>query len=120
MQELTTREIYELFMLLQSMDEIKRSIVMVLCHIYPKEVSITEVTELAGYSKKSKYVFKSGALEMLEKEKKQIMAKFPRAQARIKLHEENELMIRFSEICQTEGKVVHERFLGQLLDHGTE
>ena len=119
-QELTKKEIYELFMLLQSMDEIKRSIVMVLCHLYPKEVSITEIADLAGYSKKSKYIFKSGALEMLEKEKILRIAKFPRAQAQIKLHEENELLIRFSGICQSEGKVVLERFLGKLLEYGTE
>ena len=41
---------------------------MVLCHIYPKEISASQLADLAGYSTKSKYIFKSGALELLEKE----------------------------------------------------
>lgn len=119
-QALTVQESYELFMLLQSMDEIKRSIVMVLCHIYPKDVSIAEITELAGYSNKSKYIFKSGALEILEKEKVIEITKIAKKQSQIKIHKEQELLIKFSEICQSAGKKVQERFLGKLLENGKE
>ncbi len=56
---LSSSEVYELFLLIQSLDDLKRAFLMVLCHIYPKQVTATQLAQLAGYSKKSKYVFKN-------------------------------------------------------------
>ena len=55
---MTSKEIYELFLFLQSLDDLKRSFVMVLAHVFPKELTTSQLTQLAGYSKSIKYVLK--------------------------------------------------------------
>ena len=114
---LSNKEIYQIFLLLQSFDEIKRSIIMVLVHIFPKEVSASQIANLAGYSTRSKYIFKSGALEMLEKEKIIEIAKPAKRLMLIKINSENKLLIKFSQLCQVEGKDLQELFLGKLLEY---
>ena len=110
------QEIYNLFLLLQSFDDIKRSIIMVLAHIYPKEVTASQLADLAGYSKQSKYIFKSGALEILEKEKIISVSKPAKRLMLIKLNSEQSLLMKFSLICQEKGKTLMETFLGKILD----
>ena len=114
---LSNTEMYKIFLLLQSLDEIKRSIIMVLVHIFPKEVSASQIANLAGYSTRSKYIFKSGALEMLEKERIIEVTKPAKRLMLIKLNSENELLIKFSKLCQMEGRDVQELFLGKLLGY---
>ncbi len=114
---LTNNEMYNIFLLFQSFDDIKRSILMVLVHIYPKEGSASQIAELAGYSTKSKYIFKSGALEMLEKEKIINISRPSKHLMLIKLNPEHDLLVKFSNLCQIEGKHLQELFLGKLLDY---
>lgn len=89
---------------------------MVLLHIYPKEINGNQLAVLAGYSSKSKYIFKSGALEMLEQENIITISKPSKRLFLIKLHEHNELLTKFAQVCQTEGKSLQELFLGKLLN----
>lgn len=112
----TDKEIYDLFLLLQTYDDIKRSIIMVLVHIYPKEISGSQMATLAGYSKKSKYIFKSGALEILEKDKIITISRPAKRLMLIKLNDENRLLTKFSDICQSNGTALKELFLGKILD----
>lgn len=114
---LSDNEVYDLFLLLQTFDDIKRSIIMVLALIYPKEVSASQIAELSGYSKKSKYIFKSDALEILEKDKIITISRPAKRLMLIKLNSKNELLMKFSTICQTNGKILQESFLGKLLDY---
>ena len=113
---LSDNEVYDLFLLLQTFDDIKRSIIMVLAFIYPKEASACQWAELAGYSKKSKYIFKSDALETLEKDKIITISKPAKRLMLIKLNPEHELLMKFSTICQTNDKILQETFLGKILD----
>ena len=53
------KDFYRFFLLLQSFDDLKRSIVMILAHIYPKIISISELTLLLGYSKQSHHLYKT-------------------------------------------------------------
>ena len=46
--QLSHREIYEFFLFLQSLDDLKRAFVMVLLHMYPKELTTSQLTQLAG------------------------------------------------------------------------
>lgn len=114
---LSDEEIYKLFLIFQGFDDIKRSILMVLLHIYPKEVTASQLAELSGYSAKSKYIFKSGALEMLEKEKIIEISRPVKRLMLIKLNPENKLLIKFAELCQKEGKTLQELFLGKILEN---
>ena len=113
---MTDKEIHELFLLLQTYDDIKRSIIMVLAHIYPKEISGSQIANLAGYSRKSKYIFKSGALEILEKEKILVVSRPTKRLMMIKLNPEHNLLMKFSQICQDNGRILKETFLGKILD----
>ena len=87
-----------------------------MCHVYPKEVSASQLANLAGYSTKSKYIFKSRALELLEKENLIEISKPTKRLMLIKLKTDHELLIKFAELCQSQGKHLHETFLGRLLE----
>ena len=90
---------------------------MVLCHIYPKEISASQLADLAGYSTKSKYIFKSGALELLEKEALIEINKPMKRLMLIKLNPDHKLLVKFADVCQSNGTNLTELFLGKLLDY---
>ena len=113
---LTNEEIYELFLFLQSLDDLKRSLVMVLLHLNPKDLTTSQLTQLAGYSRSSKYIFKSKVLESLESEKIILITRPNRRLMLIKLHPANTLLQKFSSICQQEGQVVTEKLVKTLLE----
>lgn len=114
---LSDDDIYDLFLLFQGLDEMKRSILMVLLHIYPKEVSATQIASLSGYSSTSKYIFKSGALEMLEKENLILISRPAKRLSIIKINPEHELLLKFSALCQRKGKDLQELLLGKILEN---
>ncbi|MHA1991693.1 MAG: hypothetical protein ACW981_11590 [Candidatus Hodarchaeales archaeon] len=114
---LSDLEIYDLFLLFQSLDDIKRSLLMVLCHIHPKEVSTSQLADLAGYSTKSKYIFKSGALDLMEKEGLIEINKPTKRLSLIKINSNHDLLYKFAELCQNQGKQLNETFLGRLLEY---
>lgn len=114
--KLTNEEIYELFLYLQSLDDLKRSLVMVLLHLSPKELTTSQLTLLAGYSRSSKYIFKSKVLESLESEKVIEINKPNQRLMLIRLHPDNALLQKFSLLCQQEGKLLTEKMLGVLLE----
>ena len=114
--KLTNEEIYELFLYLQSLDDLKRSLVMVLLHLSPKELTTSQLTLLAGYSRSSKYIFKSKVLESLESEKVIEINRPNQRLMLIRLHPDNLLLQKFSLLCQQEGKLLTEKMLGVLLE----
>ncbi|MHA1992392.1 MAG: hypothetical protein ACW981_07155 [Candidatus Hodarchaeales archaeon] len=114
--EITSDEIYELFLLFQSLDEISRSVVMVLTHIYPKKVTGTQLSQLAGYSKQSKYIFKSGVLESLEQERIIEIIRPTKRLLLIQIDTEHSLLIKFAKLCELKGKILSERLLKKLLE----
>lgn len=89
---------------------------MVLVHLYPKPISISQLADLAGYSARSKHVFKSKVLEALVQEGLVRVEKMGRNLSLVTLNPSNPLMVRFADICQTEGQELHKRFLGRLLE----
>jgi hypothetical protein len=116
---LSNSEIYQIFLYLQSLDEIKRSFIMILLHISPKELSASQLTHLAGYSKSSRYVFKSKVIESLESEKIITVTRpYPRLML-IRLNLENILMKKFSHLCQQEGNLLSEQILKSLSENLT-
>lgn len=114
--KLTNEEIYELFLYLQSLDDLKRSLLMVLLHVFPKEVTTSQLTQLAGYSKSSKYIFKSKVLESLESEGVIEITRPNQRMMLIRLHPNHELLQKFSLLCQEEGRFLSENFLKTLLE----
>lgn len=114
--EMTTKEIYELFLFLQSLDDLKRSFVMVLAHVYPKELTTSQLTQLAGYSRSSKYVFKSKVLDSLESEGIIEINKPYQRLMLIKMNPDNALLMKFILICQKEGQKITEELLQTILE----
>jgi hypothetical protein len=110
------QEIYELFLLLQSLNELKRSIILVLAHVYPKSVTIKELLKLSGYSETSKYIFKSETLQALKfMELIELKHDFTKS-SKLILNSNHSLIMKFSKICQKEGGVMAELLLGRLLN----
>jgi hypothetical protein len=60
----TTEDIYDLIMLLASLSEIKRRIVLALAHLAPKAVSGIQLTKMIKYSGKSRTLYR-GVLDEL-------------------------------------------------------
>jgi len=60
----TTADIYDLIMLLASLSEIKRRIVLALAHLAPKAVSGIQLTKMISYSGKSRTLYR-GVLDEL-------------------------------------------------------
>ena len=89
---------------------------MVLAHVYPKEISTSELTVLLGYSKESRYLYKNEALKALELENLIKLTKPARNLTQIKINEEHTLLKKFYQICKTEGTKLSEELLGKLLD----
>ena len=112
---LSNEEIYELFLYLQSLDDLKRALLMVLLHVSPKELTTSQLTELAGYSKSSKYIFKSKVLESLESEGSIEINRPYQRLLLIRLNPNNKLLQKFSLLCQQEGKSLTESFLEKIL-----
>ena len=110
------KEFYQFFLLLQSLDDLKRTILMILAHIYPKEISTSELIQLLGYSKHSRYLYKSETLHALEVEKLITITKPSKNLTRLKLNDGNDLLKKFSNICASEGKALSGEFLGKLLE----
>ncbi|MFX1250495.1 MAG: hypothetical protein ACFFCZ_02680 [Promethearchaeota archaeon] len=113
---MSNAEVYELFLLFQSLDDLKKSILMVLAHIYPKTVTATQLSELAGYSTQSKYIFKSKALEALQKENLIEIRRPTKRLMLIKLHPDNVLLYKFATICQIEGDAIADQFWARLAE----
>ena len=60
----TTADIYDLIILLASLSEIKRRIVLALAHLAPKAVSGIQLTKMISYSGKSRTLYR-GVLDEL-------------------------------------------------------
>ncbi len=60
----STTDIYDLIMLLSSMSEIKRRIMLALAHLAPKAVSGVQLTKMISYSGKSRTLYR-GVLDEL-------------------------------------------------------
>ena len=90
------KDFYRFFLLLQSFDDLKRSIIMILAHIYPKIISISELALLLGYSKQSRHFYKTEILKSLEVEKLIIINKPAKNLTQIILNGENELILEFT------------------------
>ncbi|MFQ6123492.1 MAG: hypothetical protein ACE5R6_02665 [Candidatus Heimdallarchaeota archaeon] len=59
-----TEDIYDLIMLLSSLSELKRRILLALAHLAPKAVSGVQLTKLINYSGKSRTLYR-GVLDEL-------------------------------------------------------
>ena len=114
--QLSHTEIYEFFLFLQSLDDLKRAFVMVLLHVYPKELTTSQLTQLAGYSKASKHVFKSKTIETLENEGIITVNRPYQRLMLLKLNSKNSLLEKFSFLFQQEGKKITEDLLQTLLE----
>ncbi len=81
---------------------------MVLVHMYPAELTASQVSYLAGYSAKSKYIFKTNALGDLEQESIIQIKRPTKRFMLIQIHPENLILQKFARICREHGDSVHE------------
>lgn len=101
-------------MLLQSLDEIRRSIVMSLAHIYPKKVTATQLSLISGYSVKSKYLYKSKAIAFLGEEGLIKVERIGKRLMLVQLNHENPLLQHLVELCLEDGHKITESLLSLL------
>ena len=101
-------------MLLQSLDEIRRSIVMSLAHIYPKKVTATQLSLISGYSVKSKYLYRSKAIAFLEDEGLIQVERIGKRLMLVQLNQENTLLQYLVELCLEEGGKITVSLLSML------
>lgn len=113
---MTNTEIYDILLLFQSLNEMKRSFLMVLAHIYPLSLSIKELLLISGYSSKSKQIFRTETLQSMELEGLIIIRKGQNKSIKIKLNENDEKLMKLANICENEGKLTTELLLGKLLN----
>ena len=83
-----------MLLLFQSLNEMKRSFLMVLAHIYPLSVSIKELLSISGYSSSSKQIFRSETLRSMELEGLIIIQKDLDKSTKIKLNDNDEKIIK--------------------------
>lgn len=109
-------EFYDILLLFQSLNEMKRSILMAISHVYPLSVTIKELLIISGYSSSSKQIFRSDTLQSMELEGLIKIYKNLDKSMKITLNTEDEKLTKFAQLCQIEGKVTSEMFLGKLLN----
>ena len=105
---------YLAMMLLQSMDEIRRSIILALAHIYPKKVTATQLSLISGYSIKSKYLYKSRAINLLDEEDLIQVERIGKRLMHIQLNYDNILLRYLVELCLESGEKITNSLLKML------
>ena len=114
--EITSQEVYDFFLLFRSLDTIKQAFMMVLLHTYPKTLTTKQLVTLAGYSKNSKHVFRSGILEALELERLITIQKPTKKLFLITINPEHSVLLKFNQVCEQYGKFFQEEIFGKLLE----
>ena len=112
----TKHDFYELFLFFQSLNDLKRKIIMVLGHVYPKKVTINQLAELSGYSSVSKYFHKTKVLKILEEEQMIRIDVINKRIHLIDLNTENPLLFKFTMLCDDVGSTIKDKFLEKLLE----
>ncbi|MFX0206409.1 MAG: hypothetical protein ACFFDT_10530 [Candidatus Hodarchaeota archaeon] len=96
-------EYYKLLMLLISYDTLKKLILVILAHIYPREVSVAQLAALCNYSKQGNAIYRKKPLAALEKEKYITITRVNSKRYKIQLNTDNELMCLLVHLCQNYG-----------------
>ncbi len=117
--KLNLAEVYELIMFLQQVGEFKRSLILALAHIYPKRVTASELSLIAGYSPKSKYIYKNRALEELENENIINIQSLSKKNQLVQLNQNHSNCLKLIEACTEAGERVTE-VLFSMLSGGRE
>ncbi|MFX0206613.1 MAG: hypothetical protein ACFFDT_11560 [Candidatus Hodarchaeota archaeon] len=105
---------YDLMMLLTSYNALKRQVLIILAHIYPVEVSASELAALCSYSKKSNMLYRRKPLETLEKDSMIILERVNPKLFRIQLNVANPVMDLLSQLCQTFGLPYYDLLISNL------
>jgi len=93
---------YELVIFLQTLGDLKRSILLSLAHIYPRQVSIPQLSLISGYSRNSKYIYRSGAVDELKDENFIEVTKISGLQL-VQLNPNSPLIQELIELCTSHG-----------------
>ena len=95
--------IYNLFLILGSLNPLKIRIITILSHIFPERISATQLTYLLGYSKNSRIVYR-GVLDELENEEFLVIDKITKKKFSLQLNKNHPAMNLLIEMCFIHGE----------------
>ena len=98
-----TADIYDLIMLLSSLSELKRRIVLVLAHLAPKAVSGVQLTKLISYSGKSRTLYR-GVLDELATDGLILADKLTPRLYSVRINHENPLLLILINFARKHGE----------------
>ncbi len=113
------KKVYDLLMFLHAQDDLRRSIMIALAHIHPKQVTISQLSLISGYSRKSKYIYRSKVIDELSNQGILVVNKIMSNVQLVGLNPGNQMMQGLIELCQNNGEKVTSQLLN-LIKEATE
>ncbi len=105
MTSLNSTEVYELIVALNSFDSLKRRLLIVLAHIYPRAVSGIQLARLAGYSTKANALYR-GPLKSLQEDSIVLVDKLTPRLFSIRINHEHPVMSLLVKLCMEHGQEI--------------
>ena len=94
---------YMLLLVLGTMTPLKINILMILSHLNPRQLTATQLTELLGYSKNSRVIYR-GVLDELSGDNLILIEKVTTKKFSIRLNTNHPQMRRLHELCISHGE----------------
>ncbi len=101
--DINNASVYELVQLMASLNDTRRAILLALAHIYPRSVSGVQLSQLIGYSGKSRSLYRGVISHLKENELIQIDQLTPKLYA-IRINNEHPLLSVLVNLCRVYGK----------------
>ena len=101
--DINNASVYELVQLMASLNDTRRAILLALAHIYPRSVSGVQLSQLIGYSGKSRSLYRGVISHLEENELIQIDQLTPKLYA-IRINNEHSLLSVLVNLCRVYGK----------------
>lgn len=93
---------YKLFMIFGSLDLLKIKIILTLTHIFPKQISCAKLSNLIGYSKQARSIYR-GVLPDLEKKGFITISRNQKNSYRVSINYDNPLMLHLIQLTAKHG-----------------
>ena len=104
---------YNLILLLNSISDMERDILICLSHIYPKSISATQLAKMIDVSIKARTLSR-GVLKRLHESGYILLDKLTPRLYSIRINHEHEILSFLVALCKDEGKDLREFFLKKL------
>ncbi|MFX0102737.1 MAG: hypothetical protein ACFFCS_24430 [Candidatus Hodarchaeota archaeon] len=104
---------YKLVMLLNSISDLERDILICLCHVYPKSISATQLARMIDVSIKARTLSR-GVLKRLNESGYILLDKLTPKLYSIRINHEHEILSSLVKLCKEEGEALRQFFLKKI------